>query len=75
MPCDQGQNKGRQSGKQCGPADIAQARFRLSVGDENKTCTNQRQQDETQEQMVHDCAPPNIYHVMTAARPISMAKA
>jgi len=75
FPCNDRQHEGCHGGEQCGPANVAQTRFAFAIGQKDQRRTDQRQHNQAKKKMVHECAPANIYQVITSARPINMAKA
>ncbi len=74
---DERQREDDQGRRQRREAGVVEGRFVLAAQREDKGRADERQENDAGEnaEAEHQCAPPTRYQVMSAARPISMAKA
>ena len=76
-PDKQRHQEGDDGGRQRRPAHVAHGDGVIAADDQDEQRPHQRQEggDGKYRPAGHQCAPPNMYQVMRAATPISMAKA
>ena len=76
-PCHERQKKGRHRGHQRRPARVGLGVFVVATQRQDEDDADQRQEDHTGKnpEAEHQCTPPTRYQVISAATPMSMAKA